>query len=638
MVRRSRDELTLVDVLRNRATERGETCAYTFLEDGSVLASRITYGFLDERARALAARIQALGRLGERAILLFPAGLEFLVGFFGCLYAGVIGIPTPPPEASRLKRTGPRLSAIAADAQATLVVTTSKIRDLLERAEKPCFDCEPMHWVITDEADLSAAGDWREPSLSGESLAYLQYTSGSTSMPKGVMIGHRNLIFHLAQLQRVCGYAADSITVTWMPNFHDYGLVEGLLEPLFNATPCYVMSPFAFVKRPAAWLQAITRYRGTHSQAPNFAYDLCARRLGSEQCQGLDLSTWRAAGNAAELINPKVLEKFYRVFAPYGFQRTALCPAYGLAEATLLVSSDSPGQEPVQARLQTSGLEEHRIVDAADAPGPVRAVAGCGRIFPKTRIEIVDPETRTACAPDRVGEIWVASRAVAQGYWQRPDETEETFRATIADTGAGPFLRTGDLGFVKDGELFVVGRVKDVIIIRGTNHHPQDIEWTVQAAHSALRAENGAAFSVVVDGEEKLVIAQEVEREHAATLRAEEVARVVRHAVVESHDLDPLALLLLARGSIPKTASGKIQRQACREFYTHGGPGVLDWWVAPTRDPALLPAWLSQRPGRSAATGDGVDIPREGPVDASRVGPTVGFLSPTPSARRGAPI
>ena len=246
-------------LLRERASERGDSRAYTFLEDGEVEAARITYGSLDRRVRAVAAHLQSISRPGERAILLFPAGLDFLEGFFGCLYAGIIGIPTPPPEASRLKRTGPRLMAITDDAKATLVVTTSKIRDLIERAEPSVFGSGPMRWLATDRVDTGSADDWREPPLSGESLAYLQYTSGSTSIPKGVMIGHRNLIFHAAQLRRACGYGPDSVTVTWMPNFHDYGLVEGLLEPLYGATPCYVMSPFAFVKRPESWLRAITQ-------------------------------------------------------------------------------------------------------------------------------------------------------------------------------------------------------------------------------------------------------------------------------------------------------------------------------------------------------------------------------------------
>ena len=526
-------------------------------------------------------------------VLLFPAGLEFLYGFFGCLYSALIGIPTPPPEASRLKRTGPRLRSIVEDADTSLVVTTSKIRAIIEQSDIPIFEGRAIRWLVTDEVDPCEAAGWRPPGLKGDDVAYLQYTSGSTSIPKGVIIGHENVLHHATQLQKACGYTQDSVTVTWMPNFHDYGLVEGLIEPLYNGTPCYIMSPFAFVKRPVCWLRAISQYRGTHSQAPNFAYDLCARRITTEQREGLDLRSWTSAGNAAELINPKVLDAFHEAFAPYGLRRTTLCPAYGLAEATLLVSASPMDEDPVAIRLVASELEKHRVVQAVDDRAAVRTVVGCGRVLPSTRVAIVDPETRVQCGADRVGEIWVAGRAVAQGYWQRPEETETTFRARTADTGDGPYLRTGDLGFIEEGQLFIAGRVKDVIIIRGTNHHPQDIEWTVQSAHAALRPENGAAFSVMVDGDEKLAIAQEVEREHAANLRIRDIVGIVRQLIAELHDLELFALLLLVRGSLPKTASGKIQRQACRGFYSNGGSQVLDWWVSPAAQSAALPEWMT---------------------------------------------
>ena len=415
------------------------------------------------------------------------------------------------------------------------------------------------------------------------------------------MIGHGNLCRHLAEMRQVCNYSPESVTVSWMPNFHDYGLVEGLLQPLYNATPCYVMSPFTFVKRPESWLRAITQYGGTHSQAPNFAYEHCVRRIRPERRTGLDLSSWHAAGIGAEMINPRVLREFQAEFAPFGFRRRAFRPAYGLAEATLMVSSTAPDQEAVVARLQARELEAHQILEAQVADETVREVAGCGRVFPTTRVAIVDPETRARCPDDRVGEIWAAGPGVAQGYWGRPQETESTFRATLAQTGDGPFLRTGDLGFVKDGQLFIVGRVKDLIIIRGSNHHPQDIEWTVQASHSALRADAGAALAIVVDGDEKLVMVQEVEREHTAGLLVDEIAETIRRAVAESHELEVFALVLLSRGSLPKTASGKIQRLACREFFFEGGPQVLGWSVAQARQPGSLPRWFNGAAEKSRA-------------------------------------
>jgi acyl-CoA synthetase (AMP-forming)/AMP-acid ligase II len=628
---------TLVDLLRERAVGQGDRLAFVFLEDGSFETQRITYAELDERARAVAARLEESAAAGERALLIYPAGLDFLIGFFGCLYAGLIGIPTPPPEASRLKRTKPRLESIARDARASWVLTTAPIRALLEQQSGPSLFGTKSCWLTTDEIDPGAADAWRAPRLSGESLAYLQYTSGSTAEPKGVMIDHRSLLFYVAQLQQVCRYTPESITVSWLPNFHDYGLIQALLEPLYSATPSYLMSPFAFVKRPVAWLRAITRYRGTHSQAPNFAYDLCARRISQEHCEGLDLASWRAAGNAAELINPKVLDAFCARFGPYGFRRSAFCPGYGLAESILIISNSPEGEDPVVVHFQADALEEHRIVAAGQGPGPDRAVVGCGRILPTTRMVIVDPDTRRRCAADEVGEIWIDDPAVTQGYWGRPEETRRTFQATLADTGEGPFLRTGDLGFLQGDEVFIVGRIKDLIIIRGMNHHPQDIEWTVQAAHPALRPENGAAFSVLIAGEEKLVIAQEVEVEGGSDLRIEEIARIIRGEVANAHDLNVFALLLLRRGSLPKTASGKLQRQACRWFFTHGGPQVLAWWVAPLQDPAVLPAWLIERRSAPAVAAGGVEVLHPSPASPDRVGPGVDPLTSAPSVRGETP-
>jgi acyl-CoA synthetase (AMP-forming)/AMP-acid ligase II len=627
---------TLVDLLRERAAGHGDRLAFAFLEDGTVETQRITYAELDERARAVAARLQETGAPGQRMLLIYPAGLEFLVGFFGCLYAGSIGVPTPPPEASRLKRTKPRLQSIVNDAQASWVLTTAPIQAMLEQSGLSVFGTRPPRWLTTDDIDRGEAGAWRAPQLSGEGLAYLQYTSGSTAEPKGVMIDHRSLLFYVAQLQQVCRYTPDSVTVSWLPNFHDYGLIQALLEPLYSATPSYLMSPFAFVKRPAAWLRAITRYRATHSQAPNFAYDLCARRIRPEQCDGLELSTWRAAGNAAELINPKVLDAFTARFGPYGFRRSAFCPGYGLAESILIVSSSAEGEDPVVVQLDAEALEEHRIVAAGEGAGPERAVVGCGRIFPTTRMVIVDPDTRKRCDPDQVGEIWIDDPAVTEGYWGRPEETRRTFRATIADSGEGPFLRSGDLGFLRDDEVFVVGRIKDLIIIRGTNHHPQDIEWTVQAAHPALSPENGAAFSVLIGGDEKLVIAQEVELERDELLQVEEITRIIRGEVAESHDLNVFAILLLRRGSLPKTASGKLQRQSCRKFFTHGGPQVLAWWVAPTQNPAELPPWFLERPSSPAIAVAAAEVAPGSSAEPSRIGPAVERLSSATTAGGGA--
>ncbi len=575
---------TLIELLRWRAIHESNQRAFTFMIDGNVEGTALSYGELDHQARSIGALLQQHHVQGERALLLYPQRLDVIAAFFGCLYAGIIPIPAPAPEASRLKRTIPRLQAIAKDAQASIVLTTSEIIAIVAEARFAIPEFQKMHWLTTEDIAIELAQNWRNPDVKDNDLAYLQYTSGSTSTPKGVMLSHKNIMFHCANLQEACGYTPDSATVTWMPYFHDYGLVEGLIVPLYNGTPCYVMSPFSFLRRPFNWLQTISRYKATHSQAPNFAYDQCVRRITAEQRAQLDLSCWQAAGNAAEPINPKVLKNFLQAFENSGFRPEAFCPAYGLAEATLLASFSPQTEAPVVIHLQPSALEENQIVEASNSQEVVRQVSGCGRIVCNTKVAIVNPETLAKCSPDEVGEIWVSGSSVAKGYWQRPEDTKLTFQAYIADIGEGPFLRTGDLGFIKDGQLFVTGRLKDVIIIRGTNHYPQDIEWTVQDSHSALRAENGAAFGVEVNGEERLVIVQEIERNSQQHINVDRVFEDIRKKVFDQHEIQVHAVLLIKPGTLPKTSSGKIQRSACRQGFIEDSLSVIAIWKLPIGD------------------------------------------------------
>lgn len=574
---------TLVELLRRRAMDQPENLACAFLNDGGREVERLSYARLDREARRIAGWLQATGAPGDRALLLFPAGLDFLKAFFGCLYAGVVAIPAPPPEASRLKRTLPRLRAIAADAGVSVVISNPTIRALVDGSRDDIPGLESMTHLDIAEVAPHHADSWREPHVAADDLAYLQYTSGSTTSPKGVMISHRNVIHHCGYLQRVCEYTPESISVTWLPYFHDYGLIEGLLEPIYNGTPVYAMSPFAFLKKPFNWLQAISIHRATHTQAPNFAYEQCVRRIKPEQLAQLDLSCLRSAGNGAEPINPRVLESFYRTFAPRGFRWEAFCPAYGLAETTLMVSCCSPSLTPRVGRFRADALGENRVVTTDDESVAAREVTGCGRIVCEFDVAIVDPESARRCPPDQVGEIWAADPSVAQGYWRRPAETEATFRAFLADTGEGPYLRTGDLGFIRDGELYVTSRIKDLIIVAGANHYPQDIEWTVEKCHADVRPSGVAAFSVPVDGEERLVVAAEIER---GSIEAPEdctqVLDAIRRAITEEHEVPVHALLLLARGSLPKTASGKVQRHGCWRLFGGESSDVLASWIAGT--------------------------------------------------------
>lgn len=569
---------SLVELLKHRAHVQPNDLAYQFLIDGKKEGNAYTYAELNQWARAIAALLQQQQSQGERALLLYPQGVEVVAAFCGSLYAGVIAIPVPPPDAGRLKRTLPRLREIVKDAKATIVLSNARIIELIQNSGLDFPEFNSMRWVDTETVDLALAAQWQEPTINKDALAYLQYTSGSTSTPKGVMLSHHNLLHHCEYLRRSCGYSPNGPTVTWMPYFHDYGLVEGLMQPLFNGAPCYIMAPLAFVKRPLRWLQAIQKYGATHSQAPNFAYDLCIRRIKPSQREGLDLSSWISAGNAAEPINPRVMREFFEAYKDYGFSWESFAPAYGLAEATLLVSSTPPGQAPNILALEASELEQGKIIEASPNASYTREAVSCGPLVCETTVAIVNPETLVRCDTDEVGEIWISDPGVAQGYWQRPDATRETFEARIQNEGATRYLRTGDLGFLRDGELYITGRIKDLIIIRGTNHYPQDIEWTVQQTSPLLRPDYGACFSIIEEGEEQLVVVQEVERAHQQTLNSEEIIAEIRQAISEAHELQVHAVALVKSGNVHKTSSGKIQRRQCKANFLAGQLEVLADW------------------------------------------------------------
>lgn len=577
---------TLVELLQCQAVALGDSLAFSAIKDDGSEGARLTYAGLDRAARQIAGWLQRVHQPGERVLLLFPGGLEFLTAFFGCLYAGLVAIPAPAPEASRRKRTVPRLRAIVDDAAVTCVLSTS---DVLALVRDDFAEYSAVALVDVDNIPVEACNSWRAPLSAADDVAYLQYTSGSTNTPKGVMISHRNVLHHCRDLRAGCGYAPDSISVTWLPYFHDYGLIEGLLVPLQNGTPGYVMSPFAFLRRPFAWLNAISRLRATNTQAPNFAYDQCVRRIKPDQLAQLDLRALRNAGNGAEPINPVVLEAFSEMFAPRGLRPEAIAPAYGLAEATLMMTSCGPDCVPRVGTFRADALAEGRAVALPEFGPGARRVTSCGRALGNIRIAIVDPESQHACSDGVIGEVWIADPCVALGYWRRETESEATFRA-FTDTGEGPFLRTGDLGFLRDGELYVTSRIKDLIIVAGANHHPQDIEWTVEGCHPIIRCGHVAAASVIVEGEEQLIVALETELRGGMEPDVLHVLLcAVRQAVAGEHEVQIYAIAVLERGSLPKTASGKIQRSICATLGADM-PAVIAYSVQASgrRSPAVV--------------------------------------------------
>ena len=553
---------TLVDLLRYRSLHQPAQLAFIFLQDGETESSSLTYQELDRQAQAIATQIQSFGVTGSLALLLYPPGLEFIAAFFGCLYAGVVAVPAYPP---RRNQNISRLQAIVASSQAVVALTTTSLLTNIREQFAQNPELAALRWLASDNLASDQALGWQEPALSSETLAFLQYTSGSTGTPKGVMISHGNLLHNSALIHKCFEHTPNSRGVIWLPLYHDMGLIGGVLQPLYAGFPVTLMSPVDFLQKPFRWLQAISHYKATTSGGPNFAYDLCVRKIKPEHLASLDLSSWEVAFNGAEPVRADTLDRFASTFEPYGFRREAFYPCYGMAETTLFVSGGLKTASPVVHHVKGTVLEQNRVLTAATEQEGVRAIVGCGQTWLDQKIVVVDPESLTQCLSDQVGEIWVSSSSVARGYWRRPEETQQTFQAYLADTAEGPFLRTGDLGFLLNGELFVTGRLKDLVIIRGRNHYPQDIELTVDESHPALRSGCGAAFSVEVEGEEQLVVAQEVERSYLRKLDANEVVGAVREAVSQQHELEVYAVLLLKTGSIPKTSSGKIQRYACKQ-------------------------------------------------------------------------
>jgi acyl-CoA synthetase (AMP-forming)/AMP-acid ligase II len=589
------DPSSLVELLRWRAANQRDQAAFIYLLNGEEEESCLTYGELDYQARLIAAALQASYQPGTRALLLYPPGLEFVKAFFACLYAGVIAIPAYPPQPARLNRTLPKLQAIALDAEPAVVLTTAKLlasTGSLFR-ESPLF--KRKHWLATDCLVAETLPQWRVNSIRGETLAFLQYTSGSTAMPKGVMVTHGNLLHNSAYLAHAFHHRPESILVTWLPTFHDMGLIYGILQPIYSGFRCYVMPPASFIQRPLRWLQAMSRYEATHSVAPNFAYDLCALKITEEQRALLDLRHWRVAVNGAEPIRIETLERFAGTFAACGFRRSALYPGYGLAEATLKVSGGRKTDEYATCRVDVAALAQHSVVEVAaevDHQGSQTLVSS-GRATDGVELVIVDPETLVECFSGRVGEIWVRSPSNAQGYWNRIEETQQTFQAHISNTGDGPYLRTGDLGFLKDGELFVTGRRKDLIIIGGANYYPQDIELTAERSHRDLRPASCAAFSIDDAGAERLIVAIEVERHHrpddqhgqpsvlsrrqrVSLSAASDMVIAIQRAIAAEHELQVHEVVLLKAGTIAKTSSGKIQRNVCRKALLASS---LDRWL-----------------------------------------------------------
>ncbi|HEY5931930.1 MAG TPA: AMP-binding protein, partial [Nitrospira sp.] len=557
----------LADLFDLRCRHQPEALAYALIRDTLEPERQLTYGQLERRVRSLAGQLVRAARPGTHALLLYPEGLEAVCALWACVCAGLVPVPAPAPDPIRLKSGLPRLRAIIDDAQVSLVLTTSRIAALASEFSIP-NDLRPINWLATDQ-DYDSAGPVELPRLTSTALAYLQYTSGSTAAPRGVMISQGNVLAHCRALSLAGDVSAGSRSLCWLPYFHDYGLLHGLLAPFYAGIPAYLMSPITFLRRPLRWLDAVARFGITHSGGPNFAYEACLRAVRQQQEWRADLSTWRVASCGAEPIHPETVEQFISAFGPHGFQRRSFSPAYGLAEATLVVTMKRPDAEPSFLHVDADALADAIVKESPVSERGTRTLVGCGETLEETRVRIVNPTTHAECPPGVVGEVWVAGAGIGAGYWGKPDDTDATFHATLAGSGEGPYVRTGDLGFLHRGELFLTGRLKDLIIVRGRNYYPHDLEWAAQQAHPGLRRGYGAAFAVEGQTGERVVLVHEIEQQGPDS-DLTEIVRGIRRAVADAYELELHSVVLLKSGTIPRTSSGKIQRGACRAAFESG--------------------------------------------------------------------
>lgn len=553
---------TIIDVIKQHAQAEPDKTACIFLEDGSNPSRALTYQELNTQAQQIAMQLLETVNPGDRVLLFYPNSLDYILGLLACFYAGVIAVPAYPPGNSyHLKR----LIAIADDAKAAAILITTKVAQQVQRFGRLPKQLAKTPQIMTDRL-LPRGYEKDLPEIKPSDLAIMQYTSGSTGNPKGVMISHENIMVNEAMIAEGTGHDSQAVYLGWLPFYHDMGLICNVLQPLYLGVTAYFMPPLKFVQRPLRWLQAISKYKITISGAPNFAYELCFQKISASQKQDLDLSSWQVAFCGAEPIRASTLDAFAESFAASGFKRQAFAPCYGLAEATLIVTGAHSESEPTMLSINKTALEKNQIEIMPLYAEKSKTLVSSGKVLLDETICIVDPKTLKICAPGDVGEVWVQGKHVAKGYWQKPEKDNANFNAYTADQ-QGPFMRSGDLGFYYQDRLYITGRLKDMIIIRGRNHYPQDLEYTASIAHPTLNPDSTAAFAIEHKEQEQLIIMQEVAAAAYKTVDKDILETAIRDAVISAHEICPYDIVLVRPGEIPKTSSGKVQRAACRQEY-----------------------------------------------------------------------
>lgn len=560
---------SLVDLLEKKTEQNPDFPLYTFIDRKIKENNSLTYSELAEQAKKIASILYEVTHPGARVLILYPAGLEFIAAFFGCLYAGTIAVPTYSPTT---KDWAEKLQQIIKNSGANVVLTTKELMQQSKKLNEQLSHDDALHFITTEDW-LNATNTWHYPKLTENHLALLQYTSGSTGTPKGVMISHGNLLHNLFVIGKATGITPEDISVSWLPHFHDMGLIGGILQPVFSTIPAKLLSPLAFLHRPSIWLETISHYHATATVAPNFAYDLCTSQTTEEELSRLDLSSLQFVMSGAEPIRKATIERFTQRFARCGFSPEIFYPCYGLAESTLMVTGGCRKYGVSSQCVDKNMLNQGKVLFCDETHPDARSVINCGQPIDSCHLAIVNPDTLQECPEKVVGEIWVAGKSVAQGYWQLPKESKHSFNARIGNKEHS-FLRTGDLGYLDRGALYVTGRLKDLIIIRGCNYYPHDLEDAIHTCHPHLRAHCCVIFSIEENDCDLLVVVHEIKK-NVQVLNFEEIIRTLRNKLLQTHGIDADVIALVGRNSVPKTTSGKTQRLLCKKKYLEGGLDII---------------------------------------------------------------
>lgn len=557
---------TLSEMLREKSSLYPEKNAYIFLKDGDEVGEKITFRQVDQEAQRLAGVLQSEHLQGERVLLLYPSSLEYIKAFFGCIYASSIAVPVYPPRANKAAK---RIVSIVQDSQAKAVLTTKAIRDKLLESENFGAIASKLQWIATDALSEYKSHEWSPSVVDPNDIAYLQYTSGSTGHPKGVEITHRNVLHNSRYIHTLHRTGPDTVSVSWLPIYHDMGLIDGILQSAYTGGTAVLMPAVSFLQRPIRWLKAISDYSASHSGGPNFAYDLCIEKIRKSEIESLDLSCWTNAYVGAEIVWAKTLFQFSQKFKEAGFEDRSFHPCYGLAESTLVATGGEYGERPtlleISQRMPGRKCKKDGIESIESG-----FLVGNGKSHQDIIVKIVNPVTLAECLPNEEGEIWIHGPSVARGYWKNEDLTKKTFQARCMGSDTREYLRTGDLGFLHKDELFYTGRLKELIIIRGQNYYPYDFERLIQDENPAFVTNGGAAFSVYVSNVEKIIIVQEVARTYIRKIDMKDEINKARKIIWNEFQLQLYDVVLTKPNILPRTSSGKVQRGAAKNLYSKG--------------------------------------------------------------------